>query len=180
MPDTTHYGCKCDLCGVQPIEGTIYVDRDPIQNFGVCERCYNGSTPEEKASLHGPISTFTDSIRFHFKSIDTDGDGVISRDELNTFDTCCYSPHDQGPTVARVPMNTFVAGRGLSEGAQGQFFNEIDLAQDGVISFSEFWNFFRGICHAPEAPAPDLEEEEAAAQAQAREAAAVAAQIASY
>ena len=64
-------------------------------------------------------------------------------------------------------MSTFVAGRGLSEGAQGQFFNEIDLAQDGVISFSEFWNFFRGICHAPEASAPDLEEEEAVAAAQA-------------
>ena len=42
MPDTTHYGCKCDVCGVQPMEGTIYVDRDPIQNFAACESCYNG------------------------------------------------------------------------------------------------------------------------------------------
>ena len=64
-------------------------------------------------------------------------------------------------------------GMGLPEGAHEQYFNEIDLAQDGVISFSEFWKAFRGWCHAPEAPAPDLEEEEAApavAAAQAGEA----------
>ena len=70
-------------------------------------------------------------------------------------------------------MNTFTAGMGVPAGGQAQCFNEMDLAQDGVISFSEFWNFFRGICHAPEAPAPDLEEEEAApavAAAQAGEA----------
>ena len=62
---------------------------------------------------------------------------------------------------------------GMSEGAQERFFNEVDLAQDGVISFSEFWKAMRVRSHAPEAPAPDLEEEEAApavAAAQAGEA----------
>ena len=64
-------------------------------------------------------------------------------------------------------MNTFTAGMGLPEGIQEQFFSEVDSAHDGVIWFSEFWAFFRRLCEAPEAPAPDLEEEEAAPAAAA-------------
>ena len=42
MADTTHFGCDCDVCGVKPMEGAVYVDRDPTKDFAACESCYNG------------------------------------------------------------------------------------------------------------------------------------------
>ena len=79
--DTTHYGYGCDVCGVQPVEGALYLSRDLAQDFAACQTCYD-SIDTYIIPLAGPFHTYTDALRCFFNNIDTDGDEVISRDEV--------------------------------------------------------------------------------------------------
>mmetsp|Transcript_8964 Transcript_8964/g.13408 ORF Transcript_8964/g.13408 Transcript_8964/m.13408 type:complete len:126 (+) Transcript_8964:57-434(+) len=119
--ENVHSTCKCANCGMDPIEGVMYMD--VVKDISICSVCFPKLDEKMKIGLV-ECKTRKDSDTLFFNHIDSNKDGKISPEEFKSF---------------------FADWLGVQESQMKTVFTKVDTNENGSIDFEEFRAFLDSV-----------------------------------